>query len=109
MKTNIKRVFLIAAALVFLSAGVSFAHDRKPRFYNYNAHWYGQRHFQKAPAYRGPKYKAYHHRYKMRGPVIRYYHRQPYYPKKSIKRHRYYRQYKRYPTGNTFFFGFSVR
>jgi len=109
MKTNIKKVFLIAAALVFLSAGVSFAHDRKPRFYNYNSHWYAQRHFQKAPGYRAPKYKTYHHGYKRPGPVTRYYFRKPYYPKKSIKRHNYYPHRKRYPSYDTFFFSFSVR
>ena len=109
MKTNIKKIFLIAAALVFLSAGISFAQDRTLRPDNYNSRWYTQRHFQKAPGYRAPRYKTYYYGYKRPGPVTRYYYKGHYYPKKFVKRHNYYRHYKRYPSYDTFFFSFSVR
>jgi hypothetical protein len=107
MKTHIKKIFLIAAALVFLCAGVSFAKDRNPRHNNNNSRWHARGQIHKAPAYRPYRYKSRY--YVDRHPGHGYRHHGYYYPKKNYKRHNYHRHYQWYPSRNTFFFGFVVR
>lgn len=41
MKTRIKKIIIIAAALLFLGSGVSFAHDRGNRPHKQYGHAYG--------------------------------------------------------------------
>jgi len=109
MKTQIKKIFLITAALAFFSAGVSFANDRTPRSADYNSRWNVQGQFHKKPGYRPPNYKTHYYVYKNPGYLKRQYYRGHFYPKNNYRHHNYYRHYRRYPSRNTFFFGFSMR
>jgi hypothetical protein len=109
MKTYIKKIFLIAAALVFISTGVSFAHERKPQPDSYNSRRPTQGQFHKAPVYHPNKFEAYHYRYRHPGYFKRPYYKRHYYPKKYFRLRNYYRHRRAYPNGDIFFFGFSVR
>jgi hypothetical protein len=117
MKISIKKTLLIAAALVFIGTGVSFAQSRNPGHSGNNlrghagnnSHGYAAGQFHKNPAYRAPNFRT--NRYAYRNPrhAARPYYGKRYYPRKNYKHYNNYRYYQRYPSHNTFFFGFSVR
>jgi hypothetical protein len=109
MKTQIKKILLIAAAMVFLSAGVSFAQDRNPGHGYNNSRRHAPGQFHKNPVYRAPKYRTDYYGYRNPGYAAGHYYRGRYYPRKNYKHYNNYRYYQRYPSHDTFFFGFSVR
>jgi len=109
MKTPIKKIFLIAAALVFFSGGVSFAHDWNLRPENNHSRWHDRGRYFNKPGNQHLKYKTYNYVYRNPGYVYRPYYKGHYYPQKYYRPYNHYRRHKGYPTGNTFFFGFSVR
>jgi Ni/Co efflux regulator RcnB len=109
MKTLIKKILLIAAAMVFFSAGVSFAQDRNPGHGYNNSRGHAPGQFHKTPAYRAAKPRTNYYAYRNPGYAAGHYYRGRYYPKKNYTDHNYYRHYNRYPSHDTFFFGFSVR
>jgi hypothetical protein len=109
MKTLIKKILLIAAAMVFLSAGVSFAQDRNPGHGYNNSRRHAPEQFHKGPAYRAPNFRTNHYAYRNPGHVARPYYGGRYYPRKNYKPYNNYRNYPRYPSHNAFFFGFSMR
>jgi hypothetical protein len=51
MKTKTKNMFLIAAAFIFLSTGVSCVHDLNGRHYYPEPSWNTQEHFHQALGY----------------------------------------------------------
>jgi hypothetical protein len=61
MKTQIKKIIIMAVALLFVSVGVSFAHDLKARQHKPRGHAYG--HYKKGYDYHpGWHKKHYKHR-----------------------------------------------
>jgi len=65
MKTRIKKITVIAAALLFLGSGVSFAHDWNRGYYRPHGHAYG--HYKKWYGHHGGWHKKHfkhrrHHR-----------------------------------------------
>ena len=93
MKTRIKKIIIVAAALLFLGSGVSFAHDRnrghhKPRSHAYghnkngcsdNYGWHHKHHKPRRHSYR--HYKKWHG------------HQRRWYKKQHIRRHHKYNRH----------------
>lgn len=109
MKTSIKKVLLIAVALVFFSAGASFAQGRNPGHDGNKSRRSAQGQFHKKPAYRSPNFRSKSYAYRNPGYAPRHYYRGRYYPRKNYRHFNNYRHYHRYPTHNSFFFSYSVR
>ncbi len=74
MKTRMKKIIIVAAALLFLGSGVSFAHDWNDRSHKQRGHAYGHnkvkknqsgwnnKHFRRSPHYsKRYVYKEVHH------------------------------------------------
>jgi hypothetical protein len=109
MKTRIKKVIMIAAALLFLSSGAAFAQDRNSRHVNHDKRWNSLGQYKKAPS--GRPYRNNNNFYGRNnyGNANRHFYQRHYQPKKYHQPHPYYRHQKRYPQRDTFFFRFSVR
>ena len=84
MKTRIKKIIIMAVALLFVSVGVSFAHDQKSNQHKPRGHAYG--HYKKGYDYHPgwyskhpkPKYK-FRDRYRYREvPKFRYHYHHSY-------------------------------
>jgi hypothetical protein len=109
MEIRIKKVIIIAAALLFVSSGAAFAQNRNSRPVNYDKRWNSLGHYKKVPVDRPDRNKNNFDSRKNYGHANRPFYQQQYHPQKYDQRHPYYRQPKRYPSWNTFFFGFSAR
>ena len=133
MQTSIKKILLIAAALVFIATGVSFAQSRNPGHSGNNSrgrsgnisrgyagnnsrghagnisrgHVAGR--FHKRSAYRAPNFRNRHYAYRNPGHAARPYYGKRYYPRKSYRHYNNYRYHRSYPSHNNFFFGFTMR
>ena len=109
MKTHMKKIFLIVAALFFLCAGISFAHDGSRGHGNKNSYRHAPGHLHKTPGYWPHKYKNGYYVYRYPGYHRRPYYRGHFYPRKYVRRPVYQGNYNGHRPMNTFFFGFSVR
>ena len=109
MKTRIKKIIIIAAALLFVSSGAAFAQDRNSRHLNYDKRWNSLGHYKKVPVDRSYRIKNNYAGRRNYGPANRHFYQRQYYPKKYDRRHSYYRHPQRYPSWDTFFFGFTLR
>ena len=85
MKTRIKKIIIVAAALLFLGSGVSFAHDWNDRSHKQRGHAYGH--------YKVKKNQS--------GWNNKHFRRSPHYSKtyvyKKVRDHRYYNDHHRRP------------
>ena len=103
MKTRIKKIIIVAAALLFVGSGVSFANDWKGRDHKSPGKAYGhnKKGFDNRPGryekrfygYRHPRYNPRHH-YKKH-----YRHGKNYKP-------RYFLRHKRHSSNNVYYFSF---
>jgi hypothetical protein len=109
MKTHMKKIFLIAAALFFLCTGVSFAHDWNPGHGNKNTYRHAPGHLYKNPNHWSYRHNTGYYVYRYPGYHGSPYYERYYYPRKYVRRPAYHRNYNGHRPLNTFFFGFSVR
>jgi hypothetical protein len=109
MKTRIRKVIIIAAALLFVSSGVALAQGRNFRHGTYDKRWNALGHFKKAPAGRSYRIKNNYDGRRDFGHAKRHFYQRQYHPKKYHPRHPYCRHPKQYPSWNHFSFGFSLR
>ena len=98
MKTRIKKIIIMAVALIFVCVGVSFAHDQKGNQHKPRGHVYG--HYKKGYDYHPGRHNKHN--------KSRYHYRDRYRHRKIHKvRHQYDHYNRRAPHGRTII-GFKV-
>ena len=105
MKDRIKKIMILAAVLLFVTAGISFADDRQVGARKAPGNAY--RHYKKGSAYQPYRNKRPADGYRPPSYSHGYYHDRNY-CRKEVYQHYNYPHYQRYPLNSMFFFGFSV-
>ena len=125
MKTRIKKIIITAAALLFVSVGVSFAHDgnrgdHKPRSHahghyknGYDDHygWHNKHHKPRGKAYRHyKKWSGHHHRWHKKHYKRRHHHHARHHYREVHRLNHHYHHYydHRVPHEGTIF-GFKIK
>ena len=103
MKTRIKKIIIVAAAMLFLGSSVSFAHDWKDRSHKQRGHAYG--HNKKGFDHRPGRYKKHFFGYRHPRFIPRHHYKKHHRHKKNYKP-RYFQRHKRHSSYNVYYFSF---
>jgi len=103
MKSRIKKIIIVATALLFVGSGVSFAHDWKDRPHKQRGHAYG--HYKKGFDYRPGRYEKHFYGYRHPRYNPRHHYKKHYRHKKNYKP-RYFQRHKRHSSYNVYHFSF---
>ena len=104
MKTNIKKIFIITAALIFLSTGVSFGHDSRGR--HHKPRLYGHGYYDRGYDYRPDRYVNNFHGYRHRWQGPRHHYYKKYYRHRNHHKPRHFRRHKEHGSYTVFHFSF---
>ena len=105
MKSRIKKIIIVATALLFVGSGVSLAQrdDWKDRSHKQRGHAYG--HYKKGFDYRSGRTEKHFYGYRHPRYNPRQHYKKQYRYKKNYKP-RYFRRHKRHSSYNVFYFRF---
>ena len=103
MKTRIKKIIIVAAALLFVGSSVSFAHDWNDRDHKRPGKAYG--HNKKRSDYRPGRYEKHFYGYRHPRYNPRHHYKKHYRHKKNYKP-RYFQRHKRHSSYNVYYFSF---